>query len=119
MDEILDDTKGEAAQHGRVIAIAAPKPGAKADEDDENIPGLDEASLKLKCFVQFETVEAAIACAKDMHNRQFDGRTVLASFASVTSTITSKAYRPKARQDAIWSSSPASYPTPPLQQDGC
>lgn len=83
MDEILDDTKGEAAQHGRVIAIAAPKPGAKADEDDENIPGLDEASLKLKCFVQFETVEAAIACAKDMHNRQFDGRTVLASFASV------------------------------------
>ena len=56
----------------------APKPGAEASEGS----GLDAAALGRKIFVKFETVEAATACAHELHGKQFDGRAVVAAFAS-------------------------------------
>ena len=38
------------------------------------------ADFAKKVLVQFETVEAAMACARELHGKQFDSRTVTAAF---------------------------------------
>ena len=77
MTEILEDTKLECEKHGKVVECASPKPGVAGEA-----PGLDKASLDLRVFVKFETQEAAVAAAKELHGKQFDGRVVAASFVS-------------------------------------
>ena len=76
MVEILEDTKQECEKHGGVLAIAAPKPGAAGEG------ALDASAIGRKVLVHFETAAAATACALELHGKQFDGRTVEATFAS-------------------------------------
>ena len=78
MKEILEDTKLECAKHGTISKIASPRVGAAGDA----AAGLDGPSIALKVFVAFATTEAAIACARELHGKQFDGRTVSATFCS-------------------------------------
>jgi splicing factor U2AF subunit len=82
MAEILDDTRSECARiastHGRVLHLASPKPGAAGDP----AAGLDADAISLKVFVRFDTADAALACALELHGKAFDGRTVTAAFWS-------------------------------------
>ena len=77
MTEILEDTKLECEKHGKVVECASPKPGVAGEA-----PGLDKASLDLRVFVKFETQEAAVAAAKELHGKQFDGKAVCVDFLS-------------------------------------
>ena len=77
MAEVLDDTKGECAKHGPVIAIAALKPPFEGASN-----GVEAAQYSLKVLVQFESASAATACAHELHGKQFDGRGVVATFAA-------------------------------------
>ena len=83
MAEILDDTGSECEQHGKVVAVLAPKPGAGGETGGE----LDPVAIGLKVFVHFETAAAAVACAKELHGKQFDGRTVSATFAPESTMV--------------------------------
>ena len=71
MRDILEDAKGEAEKHGRVLAAAAPKPGGILRGDSK---------LCMKVLLRFADPDAAMACAIELHGKQFDGRTVLAAF---------------------------------------
>lgn len=83
MAEILDDTKVECEQHGKVVAVLAPKLGAGGE------PGgvVDPVAIGLNVFVRFETTAAAVACAKELHGKHFDGRTVTAAFAEESTML--------------------------------
>ena len=59
MAEILEDTQNECQKHGKVLAIASPKPGTSGSLDG----AADAATFALKVLVQFDTVAAATACA--------------------------------------------------------
>ena len=76
MAEVLDDTKVEAENHGRVVVLAALKPEATAAE------GAEAAQYALKVFVHFDAADAAAKCAQELHGKAFDGRTVRATFVS-------------------------------------
>lgn len=78
MGEILEDTKTECEKHGKVTTIASAKPGAAGDP----AAGLGADAIAQKVFVSFETTDAAIKCARDLHGKQFDGRQVAASFCA-------------------------------------
>lgn len=62
----------------QVVAAISPKPGAGGPPG----AGLDEARIALKVFVRFATTASALICAKELHGKQFDGRTVVAKFMS-------------------------------------
>jgi len=76
MGEILEDTKSECEKNGKVVAIAAAKPGAGGDA----ALGLSAEAIAQKVYVCFEEIEGAIKCAQDLHGKQFDGRQVTAAF---------------------------------------
>ena len=59
-------------------SILSPKPGAAGP------PGsaIDGPAIALKVFVRFPTASAALSCGKELHGKQFDGRTVEGSFVS-------------------------------------
>ncbi len=76
MGEILEDTKGECSKHGGVDAIVSPKPGVGGDDGTP----LALAAVQGRVFVKFGAVEAAVACATELHGKMFDGRTVTAAF---------------------------------------
>ena len=52
-------------QHGPVIACISPRRGAAGVDGS----GLEAGAIWLRVFVHFTTVEAAIACAKELHNK--------------------------------------------------
>lgn len=76
MADILEDTKIECEKHGPVTACISPRHGAGGVEGS----GLEAEGIWLRVFVRFETAEAAVACAKELHNKAFDGKAVAASF---------------------------------------
>lgn len=57
-------------------SLLSPKPGASG------APGsaVEANAIALKVFAHFATADAALACGKELHGKQFDGRTVVASF---------------------------------------
>ena len=77
MAEVLEDAKGECERHGKIICVRAKGHGAEA--------------AALKVYVRFETSESAVAAARALHGKQFDGRTVIATFAdeSTLAAVTS------------------------------
>ena len=44
--------------------------------------GTEAAAIALRVYVRFATKESAIACAGELHGKQFDGRAVQADFIS-------------------------------------
>jgi len=78
MADILDDTKSECDKHGLVVAAISPKPGAGGPPGS----GLEEARIGLHVLVRFATATSALICAKELHGKQFDGRTVVVNFMS-------------------------------------
>lgn len=78
MAEILDDTKAEASKHGRVLKCLCPKPGSGGPPSS----AICAENIKMRVYVRFETAEAAVACAKELHGKMFDKRTVAATFIS-------------------------------------
>jgi len=78
MSDILEDTKSECEKHGTVVDCLAPKPGAGGPEGS----GIEAGAIALRVYVRFETKESAIACAGELHGKQFDGRAVRADFIS-------------------------------------
>ena len=62
----------------QVLAIASPRPGAAGD----TTAGLSADAIALKVFVRFGSTAAAVACARELHGKQFDGRAVSAAFLS-------------------------------------
>jgi len=62
----------------QVVACLAPKPGAGGPEGS----GIEAGAIALRVYVRFETKESAIACASELHGKQFDGRAVRADFIS-------------------------------------
>ena len=58
------------------VRCASPKPGSGGPPDSE----IGSEAIKLRVYVRFETVAAAIACAKELHGKMFDKRTVSATF---------------------------------------
>jgi len=62
----------------QVLACVAPKPGAGGAEGS----GTEAAAIALRVYVRFATKESAIACAGELHGKQFDGRAVQADFIS-------------------------------------
>lgn len=62
----------------QVLACVAPKPGAGGPEGS----GTEAAAIALRVYVRFATKESAIACAGELHGKQFDGRAVQADFIS-------------------------------------
>jgi len=61
-----------------VVACLAPKPGAGGPEGS----GIEAGAIALRVYVRFVTKESAIACAGELHGKQFDGRAVRADFIS-------------------------------------
>ena len=80
MAEILEDTKLECGNHGNVIKVASPKPGIGGPPGSE----IAADNIRLRVYVKFDSVEAAAACAKVLHGKMFDKRSVAASFISNT-----------------------------------
>ena len=64
-DDLLADIKEECEKHGAVAEVKIPRKG--------------EPEVGL-CFVRFEQVQASVLAKDALHNRQFDGNTVKASF---------------------------------------
>ena len=62
----------------QVVACLAPKPGAGGPEGS----GIEAGAIALRGYVRFVTKESAIACAGELHGKQFDGRAVRADFIS-------------------------------------
>jgi len=62
----------------QVVDCLAPKPGAGGPEGS----GIEAGAIALRVYVRFETKESAIACAGELHGKQFDGRAVRADFIS-------------------------------------
>jgi hypothetical protein len=60
-------------------SLLSPKPGASGPPGSK----VEAKAIALKVFVQFSTAAAALACGKELHGKQFDGRTVQASFVPV------------------------------------
>lgn len=79
MAEVLEDAKGECERHGKITSAFAPKLGTSSE------------AAALKVYVRFETSESAVAAARALHGKQFDGRTVIATFAdeSTLAAVTS------------------------------
>ena len=76
MADVLEDTKAECEKHGAVLACVSPRKGAAGAPGS----GLEADDIWLRVFVRFEAKEAAVACAKELHNKAFDGKAVCASF---------------------------------------
>jgi len=75
MGEILEDARSECSKHG-AVSLYVPKPGVSGPAGS----GAEEAAIALKLFAEYGTAAEALACGKELHGKQFDGRTVLASF---------------------------------------
>jgi len=75
MGEILEDARSECSKHG-AVSLYVPKPGQSGPAGS----GAEEAAIALKLFAEYGTAAEALACGKELHGKQFDGRTVLASF---------------------------------------
>jgi len=80
MGEILEDTKLECAKYGAVLRCASPKPGSGGP------PGSEISSDRISgcVFVKFDSIEAAVACAQELHGKMFDKRAVSVSFISIS-----------------------------------
>ena len=76
MSDILEDTKAECEKHGAVLAVLSPRPGTAGAAGS----GLEADDIWLRVFVRFGSKESAVACAKELHNKAFDGKAVCASF---------------------------------------
>jgi splicing factor U2AF subunit len=61
-------------------SLLSPKPGASGASGS----AVEAKAIALKVFAHFPTASAALACGKELHGKQFDGRTVVASFVSET-----------------------------------
>ena len=62
----------------QVAACLAPKSGTSGPQGS----GIEAGAIALRVYVRFETKESAIACATELHGKQFDGRAVRADFIS-------------------------------------
>jgi splicing factor U2AF 65 kDa subunit len=60
----------------QVVASVSPMPGSGGAAGS----GIEETTIALRVYVKFETKDAAIGCAKELHGKQFDKRTVIAAF---------------------------------------
>jgi len=78
MADILEDTKAECAKHGQILAVLSPHLGIGGAAGS----GIENAAVEMRVFVRFATTDAAVACAKELHGKQFDGKHVNASFFS-------------------------------------
>lgn len=78
MADILEDTKIECGKHGQVLACVSPQLGTGGPPGS----GYEVHDVELRVFVRFAATEASIACAKELHGKQFDGKAVCASFLS-------------------------------------
>ena len=57
-------------------------PTATAEPRGAEGSGTEAAAIALRVYVRFATKESAIACAGELHGKQFDGRAVQADFIS-------------------------------------
>ncbi|EOD25620.1 hypothetical protein EMIHUDRAFT_457481 [Emiliania huxleyi CCMP1516] len=66
MGDILEDAHAECQKHGQVHVILCPKPGAAASDE-----ALD-AMIQRRLFVLFGSVQAAVACQRELHGKVFE-----------------------------------------------
>ena len=74
MADILEDTQEECTKHGEVLKVLSPKAGTSGAPGS----GLEADAIWLHVFVRFAATEAAVACARELHGKAFDGRAVAA-----------------------------------------
>ncbi|KAJ2715909.1 hypothetical protein H4R19_000937, partial [Coemansia spiralis] len=71
-DDIMDDIRDECSNYGAVAELVIPRP--RPDQPDAVVPGVG------KIFVRFATNDEATAALNALAGRQFNGRTVIASY---------------------------------------
>lgn len=76
MSDILEDTKIECGKHGQVLNCVSPQLGTGGPPGS----GYEVHDVELRVFVRFTASDAAIKCARELHGKQFDGKSVSASF---------------------------------------
>ncbi|KAJ2772123.1 hypothetical protein IWQ56_001519, partial [Coemansia nantahalensis] len=73
-EDIMDDIRDECSNYGTVAELRIPR--ARPDQPDVAVPGVG------KIFVRFASSDEATAALNTLAGRQFNGRTVIASYIS-------------------------------------
>ena len=69
-ENIMEDMQEECGKHGKIVAVVIPRPS----KDGSDVPGIG------KVFVQYESVDGAMAARTALNGRKFGGSTVIADF---------------------------------------
>ena len=70
------DERAQPARCAQVVKVLSPKAGTGGAAGS----GFEPDQIWLRVFVRFAAKEAAVACAKELHGKAFDGKAVCAAF---------------------------------------
>jgi splicing factor U2AF 65 kDa subunit len=69
-ENIMEDMQEECGKYGKIVAVVIPRPS----KDGSDVPGMG------KVFVQYASVDGAMAARTALNGRKFGGSTVIADF---------------------------------------